>query len=92
MDNIGALLASFATLTGFVWAATEFLPRAIKPLNRVGRELLAILLGPLTALAAAAAGLLDLGYGAAALMGVISTVLAGVAHDYLAKPMMPGKL
>ena len=95
MDNLSTLLIGYGGLIGAIWAATEFLPRAIPPLRRLTKELLAILIG----IAAGPVGyLVNLvpvpevtgwkAYVAAAFIGLAGTILAGAGHDYLVKPVV----
>lgn len=100
MDQIGNLLIQFATLTGAVWAAVEFLPRAIRPLRRLTRELLAIVFGPASGVLAVSLGWIVLPgdpsgwrlYVGGAFAGLLATITAGAAHDYLIKPAAGGKV
>lgn len=97
-DIIGSSLVGYATLVAAIWSATEVLPRAIPALARLRKELLALILGVVLGPAAQAVGLVGAansgwrGYAGAALLGVLGTIIAGAAHDYVAKPLGRGKV
>jgi len=93
------VLVGFATLVGFNWGMTEFLPRMLPRLfARFTRELLAVIVGVVSGPIAVYVNLVNVGdvdgvraYVAGAFIGIVGTVLAGGIHDYLVKPVIGGK-
>jgi len=84
------LLLPLAGIIGVVWAASEIIGRSIP---KLGKDQVALLLGPMLGLIAHWMGFLALpgvegwkAYVAAVFFGLIATAAAGIAHDKIAKP------
>jgi hypothetical protein len=98
-DKIGSLLIQCPTLAAAIWIVTQALGKGIPFLRPVPQQTIAVILGPL-------GGMLGYyltwigepgvtgakGWIGAAFLGLVSTLIAGLAHDKIYNALLPSKI